>query len=81
MVYFFYHRCCSNYCCTFCCICCDILSSAIVKKSLRKTESSPDVQDVNQDPIYEEVDLKNWAQNHYESPEGIANYDYSIMLS
>ena len=43
----------------------------------RKTESSPDILDTNQGPVYDEVDLKNLAQNHYESPGGTANYGYS----
>lgn len=39
----------------------------------RKCESSPDVQNTNQDPVYEEIDLKKLAQNRYESPRGVAN--------
>ena len=43
----------------------------------RPTESSSNVQDANQDPAYDVVDLKNLAQNYYESERGSANDGYS----
>ena len=39
----------------------------------RPTESTSNVQDANQDPVYDVVDLKSMAQNYYESERGSAN--------
>ncbi|XP_028407325.1 deleted in malignant brain tumors 1 protein-like isoform X2 [Dendronephthya gigantea] len=42
-----------------------------------KAELSADVQDTNPVPTCEEVDLKNFAQNRYQSPKGAVNDGYS----